>query len=49
MYCTNLNKMNYDFDKGPDGEDLPFAEDIKEEIDELYYPNEEDRDAYYND
>ena len=36
-------------DKGPDGEELPFIEDIKDEMEEIYFPNEEDRDAYNND
>ena len=41
--------MTDNYDKGPDGEDLPFIEDIREEMEVLYYPNEEDRDAYNND
>ena len=41
--------MADNYDKGPDGEDLPFIEDIMDEMDELLSPNEEDRDAYYND
>ena len=41
--------MKDNYDKGPDGEDLPFIEDLKDELEELLFPNEEDRDAYNND
>ena len=40
--------MKDDYDKGPDGEDLPFIEDIAESILEWIFPNEEDRDDYMN-
>ena len=41
--------MNEEYDKGPDGEDLPFIEDIVDDLLDLVAPNEEDRDAFYND
>lgn len=38
----------YEYDKGPDGEDLPFSDEVTEESLDMMFPNEDDRDDYIN-